>query len=110
MMRGLAACLVVACSVWAQAQGQPAEPLLRRDLEAVRNARYAGERTVEFRRGLETKVHSELVFKDGPRYRIEYPPGSPLAGQVVIEDGRRRYVVRPGEDAIEEGPARGDDA
>lgn len=101
--------LVAACSL-AGAQGEPADPLLRRVLEAGRKARYAGERTVEYRRGLERRVQAELVLKDGPRYRIEYLPGSPLAGQVVIEDGLRRWVVRPGEAAIEEGPARGDDS
>ncbi|MFN3683044.1 MAG: LolA family protein [Fimbriimonadaceae bacterium] len=110
MTRWVAFLMLAAICALVRAQAGPSDPLLRRVLEAAGKARYAGERTVEYRRGLDRLVQTELVFKDGPRYRIEYLPGSPLAGQVVIENGRRRWVVRPGEEAIDEGPARGDDA
>ncbi|MCX7799333.1 MAG: hypothetical protein N2109_03215 [Fimbriimonadales bacterium] len=89
---------------------EEARPLADRVVRSLWTARYSGERTVELLRGLQRVRHSEIVHKDGAKTRVEYLAGSPLEGTVVVEDGRRRYVVRPSGEGIEEGPARGDDA
>lgn len=99
------ACLSV-CAGWAQT-GE-ARLLAERVVRALRSARYSAERNVQLARGPLKVRHAEVVHKDGPRTRIEYLAGSPLEGTVVVEDGRRRYVVRPDGSTIEEGPTRGD--
>ncbi|MCO5295487.1 MAG: hypothetical protein M9921_01385 [Fimbriimonadaceae bacterium] len=85
--------------------------------EALRNAmangpklRYSGTRIVEFKVGSEVTRHVEFVRRDGERTRIEFPPDSEFAGQVIVEDGNRRRHFMPDTNEILTLPARREEA
>lgn len=69
--------------------------------------RYAGVRTVSFRNAKKVD-HTELVLHDGERTRVEFPEGSPLGGQVIVEDAKRRLQYFPKRNEIEVLPPRND--
>lgn len=84
-------------------------PILRRMLTSSRTARYVGQRVVEFKNGLERARHVELVLRDGPRTRTEFPDESPFKGQVIVENGRQRLHYFPDKNEIRILPQRGDE-
>lgn len=85
-------------------------PVLAKAFKAAGRLRYSGERTVIFRRGSERRKHVEYVLKDGPRIRLEFPDDSPMAGQVVVENGQERRHFFPALNEIHIGPAMHDDS
>jgi outer membrane lipoprotein-sorting protein len=93
-------------------QGLPkdAPPVLVRAFMAARKLRYSGERVVSFRRGPDRKKHVEYILKDGPRIRIWFPSDSPMAGQVIVENGRDRQHFLPASNEVHVGPALHEDA
>ena len=89
--------------------GQPvndAEHVLRHMLESAPKLRYTGTRTVTLRAGVDRKVHTELIEKDGRKTRVEFPKGSPFAGQVIVETERERRHYFPEKNEIRVQPPR----
>lgn len=96
MKRAAIAVLWALCAL-AGAQPAPnAAALLRHMLESAPRLRYTGTRTLTVRQGVDTRVHEELIEKDGERTRTEFPKGSPAFGQVIVEAGgvRRHFNGR----------------
>lgn len=109
------ACLSAAALVCAQASPAHGSPSkfrgdvpgdLIRAIRAQPRLRYTGVYTVEFGQGPKSKRHVEYITKDGPRYRIEFPPNSPFAGQIVVEDPNVRLHYRPLRNVIVQQPPR----
>lgn len=109
---GAGAVLVAAASV---AQGGPGgrpelPPVLAKAFRAAFKLTYSGERVVSFRRGHDRTRHIEYILKQGPRVRITFPVDSPMAGQVVVENGRERQHFFPSTNEIHVGPSMLDDS
>lgn len=88
---------------------QEVPPVLRKMLMSARTLKYSGTRVVTVKRGADRETHTELVLRDGPRMRIEFPQGSPQHGQVIIEAGRERFHYFPDRNEIHKMPSRLDD-
>lgn len=69
---------------------------------------YSGVRTLEFVGKKGRQTHVEFVIHDGDRTRIEFPQGTPFAGQVVVEDAKQRQQYFPKRNEIEILPPRND--
>lgn len=98
-------------AVWAQ-DGRPL-PLPEAVRIALANGprlRYSGTRIVEFRAGSEFKRHVEFVRRDGERTRIEFPPDSEFAGQIIVENSEQRRHYLPDTNEILMLPARREEA
>ncbi len=80
--------------------------LLRHMLEAAPKLRYSGTRTVTLRAGIDRRVHTELIEKDGARTRVEFPKDSPYRGQVIVESEKERRHFFPEHNEIHVQPAR----
>lgn len=106
-MRRAATLLLVVFAVAGFAQDDAAS-LLKRSLN--RNARYTGVRTVDFRRGPDPSSHQEYVMRDGSRLRIEFPKGSPMEGQIIVENGEERRHFFPELNEIHILPPRREEA
>lgn len=92
-------------------QGAPRfdHPILRLAESARGSLRYSGLRTVEIRERDGAKTFTQRVLRQGPRIRIEYPPDSPYAGHIIVEDGFRRLYYLPSSNEIRESPRREDE-
>ncbi|HMS55346.1 MAG TPA: hypothetical protein PKA27_08075 [Fimbriimonadaceae bacterium] len=88
---------------------QDAPPILRKMMMSARTLKYSGTRVVTVKRGADRESHTELILRDGPRMRIEFPQGSPQHGQIIIEAGRDRFHFFPGLNEIHTMPSRADD-
>lgn len=105
---------LLALSAWAQrgpGGGRPdLPPVLAKAFRAAFKLTYSGERVLSFRRGPDRSRHTEYILKQGPRIRITFPVDSPMAGQVVVENGRERQHFFPSTNEIHVGPAMLDDS
>jgi len=82
---------------------------LQRMFRAQMTLKYTGVRLVEFKRDGNRVQTEEIISKDGPRYRIEYPRGSAFAGQIIVENGRERLHFFPDTNEIKVLPRRKDE-
>ncbi|MBV6458877.1 MAG: hypothetical protein HONBIEJF_02016 [Fimbriimonadaceae bacterium] len=82
---------------------------LQRMFRAQMALKYTGVRLVEFKRDGKRIQTEEIISKDGPRYRIEYPRGSAFAGQIIVENGRERLHFFPDTNEIKVLPRRKDE-
>ncbi len=98
--RGMLLLAAVAAGSLAAAQSSVMEALLAKGQEA----RYAGIRDVAFRRGERMVTFQERIIRDGANLRIEHPPGSPFAGQIIVETGSIRRHYLPDQKIIREVP------
>jgi len=80
--------------------------MLIRAIRAQPNLRFTGTYTVEFRQGGTMTRHQEIITRDGPRYRIDFPADSPFAGQIIIEDQTVRLHYHPKLNEIMQQPPR----
>lgn len=99
-MRGFMLLAAVTAGTWAAAQPSIMEALLAKGKEAS----YAGIRDVSFRRGERTVTFQERILRSGSNLRIEHPPGSPFAGQIIVESGTLRRHYLPDQKIIREVP------
>jgi outer membrane lipoprotein-sorting protein len=99
-VRGVVLLAAVAAGSLATAQQSLMETLLEKGKEA----RYAGVRDVSFRRGDKTVTFQERIIRSGSSLRIEHPPGSPFAGQIIVETGSMRRHYLPDQKIIRELP------
>jgi hypothetical protein len=67
---------------------------------------YEGRLTREFERGPQNLKHDEIVFRDGPLTRIEFPTGSKYSGQIIVENVRERRYYMPDKNEIYIFPSR----
>lgn len=81
-------------------------PIMRRAIEAFPKLRYTGTRILEFRQGPDRVRHTEQVIRDGERSRVEFPPGSPFTGQIIVEVRGKRMHFFPDRKEIQVMPAR----
>lgn len=115
-------CAALAASACAQVRRPAARPLRQKVVRRIETGvpaiiqkvvdasrlTYAGTRTVQFGNGVKAKTHVEIVLHDGDRTRIEFPVGSPLGGQIIVEDSRQRQQYFPKRNEIELLPPRND--
>jgi outer membrane lipoprotein-sorting protein len=83
-------------------------PLLARAIQAEATLTYSGRRTVEFRVGAERVRHVEIVLRNGWQSRTEFEPGTPNAGQIIVENRERRWHFFPETNEIHVLPPRRD--
>ena len=83
----------------------PAE--LKEAFNRAKSLRFSGMRTVTVVRAGRVDTHNEYVTKDGPNLRIEFAPGSPFAGQIIVETQKERKHYFPDRNEIREYPSVG---
>jgi len=102
-------CLAVQDGHRGRAKMQDMPQPLQRMFRAQMALKYTGVRLVEFKRDGKRIQTEEIISKDGPRYRIEYPRGSAFAGQIIVENGRERLHFFPDTNEIKVLPRRKDE-
>lgn len=85
-------------------QGVP--PVLRRAIAASAKLRFSGRRLVTVVRDGQRDQHEEIVLRDGPRTRIEFPSGGQYAGQVIVENAKERRHFLPASNEVRILPPR----
>lgn len=83
--------------------------VLKLSMQSSGKLTYSAERVVEFKRGVERERHMELILRSGNKLRLEFPTGSKLSGQIVVEDGKQRLHYFPDKDEIHVMPTRSSD-
>lgn len=121
MMRPLSALILASVAFSAVAQPARTKPfgggrqrpefsqlpdLLKRAMASASRQRFSGTRKLSLKFGGDRRVHTEFIVKDGPRTRVEYPSDSPMAGQVIVDDGAERRHYFPAQNQIRIEPAR----
>ena len=84
-------------------------PALDRVLRASDTLRFTGRRTVTVLKDGRPNRHEEIVVRDGPQLRVEFPSDDAYAGQVIVENGTERRHFNPGTNEVRVLPARGDE-
>lgn len=84
--------------------------LLKRVVDGSNQVDYSGKRVIEFKVGPDMKAHTELVLRSQGRTRIDFPQGSSLSGQVIVEVPDRREHYFPDSNEIRILPPRRQDA
>ncbi|RYG22428.1 hypothetical protein EON82_17115 [bacterium] len=113
MMRAALAILLLIPAPWAAGQAKDQRglpPVLRRALAAANTLRLTGRRTVTVLEDGQSIRHEEIIMRDGPRLRIEFPSRGAYAGQVIVEDGKQRKHYLPANDEIRILPTRREEA
>lgn len=74
-------------------------PVLRKLINNANRLSYIGERQVRIKVKQQYTTHIEEVTKSGARTRIDFPPNSPFAGQILltINGKREHYFPKRGE-------------
>ncbi|HVT13565.1 MAG TPA: hypothetical protein VHE55_14970 [Fimbriimonadaceae bacterium] len=85
-------------------------PALKLALNAFDRIRYSGTRVIQVKSGTNRQQHTELVLTNGPETRIEFPPESPLHGQIIVENPTERRQYFPARNEIQVGPPQRDQA
>lgn len=80
--------------------------LIKRVIEEGETVNYAGQRLVEFKMGPELRRHTEQILRVGDRSRIDFPEGSPLSGQIIVERKDKREHYFPDKNEILSMPPR----
>ena len=86
--------------------GQALPPVVKRALTAAGTLRYTGRRIVTVLRDGQPDRHEEIVMRDGPRMRIEFPSEGAYAGQVIVEDPSERRHFLPESNEVRVLPTR----
>ncbi|MEZ0324780.1 MAG: sigma-E factor regulatory protein RseB domain-containing protein [Fimbriimonas sp.] len=81
-------------------QADTTPPVLKRALLAGPKLRYVGTRVIEFRRQGQPVRYTEIVTRDGPNTRIEFPSGSMYEGQIIVETSKERRHFFPDKNEI----------
>ena len=101
----------IACTVLGQSPRQNQKPDFPPDLKEAFNRakslRFSGMRTVTVVRAGRVEIHNEYVTKDGGNLKIEFAPGSPFAGQIIVETQKERKHYFPDRNEIREYPSVG---
>lgn len=96
VLAALVATLALAAAGIAQPNvEQEARRLMRLVIDAPSRLRYTGVRVIEFRSLGDRERRIEIVWRDGLRQRVEFPPDSALAGQVIVETAAERRHFFP---------------
>lgn len=84
-------------------------PIVQRALQASGALRFAGRRIVTLLKDGQPDRHEEIVVRDGPLVRVEFPHDGGYSGQVIVENGveRRHYLPRTNE--VRVLPPRGEE-
>jgi outer membrane lipoprotein-sorting protein len=85
-------------------------PILVKAIEEQRVGHYTGRVLREFEKGAQNLKHQEIVFRDGKKTRIEFPPGSKYSGQIIVENGQSRLYYKPDENTLYVQPALHDES
>ncbi len=103
--------LLLTCSSMGQEAGRVKSPELPPELKEVfskaKTLRFSGTRSVTVVRAGRVQTHNEYVTKDGMNLRIEFAPGSPFAGQIIVETKEERKHYFPDKNEIHENPSFG---
>jgi len=81
-------------------------PVLARAIQASAKLRFAGRRTVTVLRDGQPRRHEEIVMRDGPRTRVEFPADGDYAGQVIVENAAERRHFLPAANEVRVLPPR----
>ncbi len=82
-------------------------PELKELFNKAKSIRFSGTRVVTVVRAGQVQTHNEYVTKDGQNLRIEFAPGSPYAGQIIVESSDDRKHYFPDKNEIHEYPSFG---
>lgn len=103
--------LLLTCSSMGQVGGRGKSPEIPPELKEIFNKaktlRFSGTRSVTVVRAGKVESHNEYVTKDGSNLRIEFAPGSPFAGQIIVETREERKHYFPDKNEIHENPSFG---
>lgn len=102
--------LPIALAVGQSGDQRGLPPVLRRAMAAANKIRFTGHRTVTVLQDGESSRHEEIVMRDGPRLRIEFPSKGAYAGQVIVEDGKQRKHYLPATNEVRVLPTRREEA
>lgn len=80
--------------------------LLKKAIKEQRTGHYSGRRTLSFFKSPQHLKHDEIVYREGERTRVEFPDGSPYAGQIIVETAKERRHYMPDRNVILELPPR----
>ena len=105
----LAALLLLPLTAVAQRAAPAIPPVLRRAIKASATLRFTGRRTVTVLRDGQPDRHEEIVMRDGPRVRIEFPRTGTYAGQVIVETAAERRHFLPRTNEVRVLPSRRED-
>ncbi|MHB1463268.1 MAG: LolA family protein [Armatimonadota bacterium] len=103
-MRRILLVSLLLCS-YALVHADDALDILRQTVDTEQNIKYRGERKTEFPDTKHAPV-VEIVIRDGMRIRSTIVQPERLKGLLVIDDGQRLYVLKPGEDSTTPAPSR----
>ena len=81
--------------------------IVRKALRSQRFLKFQGRRVVTIRREGKSSSFEDLVWQDGRMTRVEFPPGSTRAGQIIVEANGQRQHYFPAENEIEVSSVRG---
>ncbi len=101
--RVLAVSLLLCCCGLVHADD--ALDILRQTAESEQSIKFRGERRTEFPDTNHAAV-VEIVIRDGMRIRSTIVQPEKLKGLLVIDDGQRLYVLKPGEATATPAPSR----
>lgn len=83
--------------------------VLQRALRASNALRFTGRRTVTVLKEGRPDTHEEIVVRDGPQIRVEFPRDGAYSGQVIVENGTERRHFNPATNEVRILPARHDE-
>lgn len=109
VLKGVAFAALIGSAGGVLAQ-DPAVDLLKRVLQANETLRFSGRRIVEVKLGPRVERHTEQIFKDGPRTRVEFPDTSINAGQIIVETPNQRLHYHPDRNEVHVLPPRRSEA
>jgi outer membrane lipoprotein-sorting protein len=80
--------------------------ILVKAIQEQKQGRYIGRLVRQFERGPLHLKHEEIVYRDGPRTRVEFPAGSNYVGQVIVETANDWRYYQPKTNTIFVRPPR----
>ena len=84
-------------------------PALKRALAVSDTLRFTGRRTVTVLKDGQPNTHEEIVVRDGPQVRIEFPPNGAYSGQVIVENATERRHFNAATNEVRVLPSRKDE-
>jgi hypothetical protein len=105
-----AALSLLICPAFAQDAQVTVPKALLRAIHLSAKQHYIGTRVVEFRKDGQQVRYREIVSRDGPLLRIEFPGDSPYKGQLIVETSTERRHFLPDKNEIRIQPPRREDS
>lgn len=105
MTRALFAILAICCMLWLPVQAQTPMQWIQRMERGERTVALEGVRVTQFLLPVPLPPVEERIVRVGIRYRVEYLQPPPRRGEVLIDDGVRRFHHIPRLNRVLEMPS-----